>query len=81
MARNLNLKEVTPQSQKEHVKEIKTLLNNIGDKESYTLNEGELNLVVRALSCHMFVIELDLRRQKDERSSENKTTENDRTES
>ena len=73
-----NLREVTPQSQRAHIKEIKTLLDTLAkNRESYTLNEGEINLVARALSCHMFVIDLDLRRQKDEQDRIDKTTKND----
>ena len=62
--------EVTPQSQRAHVKKIKSLLDALAREESYTLNEGEINTVVRALACHMFVIELDLKRQEDEQKTE-----------
>ena len=58
--------EVTPQSQKAHVKEIKGLLDRLAKKESYILNEGEISTIARALACHMFVIELDLKRQENE---------------
>lgn len=61
--------EVTPQSQKAHVKEIKGLLDRLAKKESYTLNVGEISTVARALACHMCVIELDLQRQKDEQKT------------
>ena len=70
-----NLPPVTPESQKAHVKKIKSLLDKLAGKESYTLNEGELSTVIRALACHMFVIELDLERQEDEQAKNNKTTE------
>lgn len=63
---------VTPESQKAHVKEIKSLLDRLAKKDSYTLNEGELNTVIRALMCHMFIIELDLKRQKNEQNKETK---------
>lgn len=67
--------EVTSQSQRAHVKEIKKLLDALARKESYTLNEGEISTVARALACHMFVIKLDLKRQKDEQNSRNQKTE------
>lgn len=60
---------VTPESQKAHVKEIKGLLDRLAKKDSYTLNEGEISTVARALACHMCVIELDLKRQKDEQKT------------
>jgi hypothetical protein len=69
------LPEVTLQSQREHVKKIKSLLDVLARKESYTLNEGEISTVARALACHMFVIELDLKRQEDEQNSRNQKTE------
>jgi hypothetical protein len=62
--------EVTPQSQRAHIKKIKNLLDALARKESYTLNEGEISTVARALACHMCVITLDLERQKDEQKTE-----------
>ena len=56
---------VTPKSQKAHVKKIKGLLDKLAGKKTYVLNEGEISTVARALACHMCVIELDLKRQKD----------------
>ena len=60
---------VTPKSQKAHVKEIKCLLDRLAKKDSYTLNEGEISTVARALVCHMCVITLDLKRQEDEQET------------
>ena len=71
------LPPVTPKSQKAHVKKIKSLLDRLAGKNTYELNEGEINTIIRALACHMFVIELDLKRQKDEQKSRKQKTEID----
>ena len=44
-------KEVTPQSQKALTKKCFNLLGKLKGKDSYTLNKGEMDTAIRALSC------------------------------
>lgn len=62
---------MTPESQKQRVREIKTLLNKLkklhgNEHEEYvtTFNKDEFDMVVTALCLHWSVIEIDLQQQK-----------------
>lgn len=67
-----NLKEVTPESQREHIKKIKAILKTLPGEGTYFLTEGEVETITRALACHMFVIELDLKRQEEKNGKSNR---------
>ena len=61
---------MTPESQKQRVREIKTLLDKLkmlhGNEHSEyvtTFSKDEFNMVVTALCLHWSVIEIDLKRQ------------------
>ena len=62
--------EVTRESQKAHIEKIKALIEkiteyrnyNIGKFESTRLSDDDLDVIERALACHMCVIALDMKR-------------------
>lgn len=64
------MSDVTRESQKSHVKKIKALIekiteysnSNIGKFESIYLSDDDLDVIERALACHMCVIALDVGR-------------------
>ena len=60
--------EVTRESQKAHIEKIKASIekiteyrnSNIGKFESTRLSDDDLDVIERALACHMCVITLDM---------------------
>ena len=56
---------VTPEEQREHLKKIDKLASRMSktDGRAFALFEEEIEIVQRALACHMAVITLDLKRQ------------------
>ena len=71
------MSEVTRESQKAHIEKIKALCEKIADYknsniskfESIYLSDDDLDVIERALACHMCVITLDMEkaeRQKNE---------------
>lgn len=62
------MNEVTRESQEEHIEKIKALIEKITDYKksdvskfkSTCLSGDDLNVIERALACHMCVIALDM---------------------
>ena len=65
--KNKQLQQVTPESQRAHIANIKHIatklnkINNASDLPTITvhLSQDELDTIQRALACHMAVITLD----------------------
>lgn len=63
-----SMSEVTRESQKAHIEKIKASIekiaeyrnSNIGKFESTRLSDDDLDVIERALACHMCVITLDM---------------------
>ncbi len=68
---NKQLQQVTPESQRAHIANIKHIatklnrINNASDLPTITvyLSQDELDTIQRALACHMAVITLDMEKR------------------
>ena len=69
--KNKQLQQVTPESQRAHIANIKHIatklnrINNTSDLPTITvhLSQNELDTIQRALACHMAVITLDMEKR------------------
>lgn len=58
-----DLKTPTLEDQMKHVKKIETLLKKFKDKKFPGLAENEVFTIIRALSCHIAVIRLNMKQR------------------
>ena len=74
--------KVTRESQKANIKKIKALIekiteyrnSNIGKFESIYLSDDDLDVIERALACHMCVITLDMEKAERNKNEDIKNT-------
>lgn len=58
-----DLKTPTLEDQMKHVKKIEALLEKFKDKKFPGLTEDEVFTIIRALSCHIAVIRLNMKQR------------------